>query len=139
MRLIAVKHCNALHAGHRPPRNFEPGQLVYFWRKGTDRPKKDSYIYWKGPARVVLTAPPSTVWINYKGYVVKAAPEHLRHATEEERFTLSSWIDDISDTRRQLNQEPRRGYLDLTKEPCGRCDNSNRACSRGTTTKVQTT
>ena len=108
---------NALHAGHRPPRDFEPGQLVYFWRKGTDRPKKDSYIYWKGPARVVLTAPPSTVWINYKGYVVKAAPEHLRHATEEERFTLSSWIDDISDTRRQLNQEPRRGYLDLTKEP----------------------
>ena len=39
---------NALHAGPRPPREFEPGQLVYFWRKGTDRPKKDSYIYWKG-------------------------------------------------------------------------------------------
>ena len=108
---------NALHAGHRPVREFEPGQLVYFWRKGTDRPKKDSYIYWKGPARVVLTAPPSTVWINYKGYVVKAAPEHLRHATEEERFTLSSWIDDITETRRQIDQEPRRGYLDLTKEP----------------------
>ena len=108
---------NALHAGPRPPRDFEPGQLVYFWRKGTDRPKKDSYIYWKGPARVVLTAPPSTVWINYKGYVVKAAPEHLRHATEEERFTLSSWIDDIAETRQQLNREPRRGYLDLTKDP----------------------
>lgn len=108
---------NALHAGPRPPREFEPGQLVYFWRKGTDRPKKDSYIYWKGPGRVVLTAPPSTVWINYKGYVIKAAPEHLRHATEEERFTLSSWIDDITDTRRQIDQEPRRGYLDLTKEP----------------------
>ena len=27
---------NAVHAGARPVRDFETGQMVYFWRKGTD-------------------------------------------------------------------------------------------------------
>ena len=74
--------------------------------------------------------------------MVKAAPEHLRHATEEERFTLSSWIDDISDTCRQLDQEPRRGYLDLTRlgaVPGGRRDGDfTRTGQRSTTTTLST-
>lgn len=107
---------NALHAGARPVRNFETGQLVYFWRKGADHAKKDRPYYWRGPARVILTALPSVVWLTYRGYVVKASPEHIRHANQEEQYTLSEWIDDIADTRRQINEIPRKGYIDLSNE-----------------------
>ena len=107
---------NALHAGARPVRNFEAGQLVYFWRKGADHAKKDRPYYWHGPARVILTALPTTVWLTYRGYVVKASPEHVRHANQEEQFSLSEWIDDIADTRRQINEIPRKGYIDLSNE-----------------------
>eukprot|EP00435_Cladocopium_sp_Y103_P073784 s36_g45.t1 len=108
---------NALHAGHRPVRDFEVGQLVYFWRKGTDGPKKNRPSFWRGPGRVVLTSPPSTIWISYRGFIVKAAPEQLRLASEEERFTLTGWINDLSGTREELEKQPRQGYIDLTKDP----------------------
>jgi hypothetical protein len=108
---------NAVTGGPRPIKDFEVGQLVYFWRKGTDGPKKNTYSFWRGPGRVVLTAPPSTVWINYRGFIVKAAPEQLRLATEEERFTLTGWINDLTGTREELDKIPRQGYIDLSKEP----------------------
>jgi hypothetical protein len=38
-------------------------------------------------------------------------------ASEEEQFTLTKWIDDIANTRQELEQQPRQGYIDLTKEP----------------------
>ena len=124
MRLAAAKAfheadcsqslANALHGGRRPVLDYEIGQVVYFWRKGMEGAKKDSPEYWRGPARVILTSPPSTVWVNFNGYVVKAAPEHLRLASEEERFALSSWMEDLSETRRELENQPRRGYIDLT-------------------------
>ena len=40
---------NALHAGPRPQRDFEVGQLVYFWRKGMDRALKDKPFFLAGP------------------------------------------------------------------------------------------
>ena len=107
---------NSLHAGHRPLPNFEVGQLVYFWRKAQHQPKHNSPEYWHGPARVILVSMPSSVWVSYQGYVVKAAPEQLRHASEEETFTISEWIDGIVDTRKRLEQEPKRGYIDLTEQ-----------------------
>ena len=41
-------------------------------------------------------------------------------ASEEEQFTLTKGIDDIAQTRRDLEQHPRSGYIDLSKEefPC---------------------
>ena len=108
---------NSLHAGHRPLPNYEVGQMVYFWRKAQHQPKHNGPEYWHGPARVILVSMPSSVWVSYQGYVVKAAPEQLRHASDEETFTISEWIDGIVDTRRRLEQEPKRGYIDLTEQP----------------------
>eukprot|EP00435_Cladocopium_sp_Y103_P060642 s325_g22.t1 len=107
---------NAVHAGPRPQREFEPGQLVYFWQKGAERALKDKPIFWRGPARVILTAMPTSVWLTYRGYVIKAAPEHLRHANEEQHLSFSEWIDDITKTKEEIEQKPRRGYIDLTAE-----------------------
>jgi hypothetical protein len=127
MRLAAAKafheaDCNqalknALHAGPRQRIDYEVGQVVYFWRKGMEGAKKNGPEYWRGPCRVILTSPPNTVWVNYKGYIVRAAPEHLRLASEEEQFTLSKWIADIAETKRELEATPRQGYIDLTDEP----------------------
>ena len=75
---------NALHAGPRQRIDYEVGQTVYFWRKGMEGAKKNAPEYWRGPCRVILTSPPNTIWVNYRGYIVKAAPEHLRLASEEE-------------------------------------------------------
>ena len=108
---------NALHAGPRQRIDYEVGQTVYFWRKGMEGAKKNAPEYWRGPCRVILTSPPNTIWVNYRGYIVKAAPEHLRLASEEEQFTLSKWIDDITETKKELDTIPRQGYIDLTNEP----------------------
>ena len=57
---------NATLAGPRPHRNFEAGQVVYFWRRGADTSKKPTANYWHGPARVILTNLPNSVWLSYQ-------------------------------------------------------------------------
>ena len=127
MRLAAAKafhevECqqaltNSLHAGRRELPEFEVGQTVYFWRRAPgDKASKDSTSYWRGPAKVVLTSPPGAIWINFRRHIVKAAPEQLRHASEDEHQSLSSWMEGLSNLRHIMSEEPKAGYIDLTKE-----------------------
>lgn len=108
---------NALYAGSRKVVDYEVGQVVYFWRKGAERQKKDNYSYWNGPAKVILTNPPNSIWLTFQGKIVKASPEHLRPATEEEHFTLTDWIDAIADTKKQLQEKEGRDYIVLKEKP----------------------
>ena len=108
---------NALQHGPRRRIDYEVGQIVYFWRKGMQRALKDNSSFWRGPAKVILTSPPNSVWLAFQGYVVKAAPEHLRVASMEERMTLTGWIDDIVSTRKKLEEEPSKGYIVLDEPP----------------------
>lgn len=64
-----------------------------------------------------MTDPPSTLWLSYQGTLVKASPERVRRTAEEEQLTLTGWIDDLVQTRERLDQEPRRGFLDLSDDP----------------------
>jgi len=127
MRLAAAKafhevECqqaltNSLHAGRRDVPEYEVGQTVYFWRRAPgDKASKDSTSYWRGPAKVVLTSPPGAIWINFRRHIVKAAPEQLRHASEDEHHSLSSWMEGLSNLRHIMSEEPKAGYIDLTKE-----------------------
>ena len=75
---------SATLAGPRQFRDYEPGQAVYFWRRGSGTHKKTRESYWRGPGRVIMTALPGAVWIAYQDTVVKAAPERIRPAAEEE-------------------------------------------------------
>jgi len=93
----------AISSGPRPFQNFEV--------------RKPAPTYWHGPARVVMTDPPSTLWLSYQGTLVKASPERVRRTAEEEQLTLTGWIDDLVQTRERLDQEPRRGFLDLSEDP----------------------
>lgn len=107
----------AIESGPRPFQNYEIGETVYFWRIGMGPTRKPAPAYWHGPAKVVMTSPPTTVWVSYQGTLVKASPERLRRASEEEMTTLSGWIDALVDTRQTFEKEPKRGFLDLSEEP----------------------
>lgn len=108
---------NALQHGRRRTHEYEPGQTVYFWRKGMQGPLKNNSSFWRGPAKVIVTNLPSTVWVSFQGYVVKASPEHLRVAFCEEKMTLTGWIDDIAETRKRLEDQPQKGYIALDELP----------------------
>ena len=103
--------------GPRPHHDYQPGQLVFFWRKGMDASKRPLASYWHGPARVVQTNLPTTVWVAYNGHLVKAAPEKIRPAAEEEEMSLSGWLKGISHVKEQLQRDDLKGFIDLTKEP----------------------
>ena len=105
--------------GPRPHYAYETGQAVYFWRRGTDAARKPAIYFWHGPARVVATQLPHTVWLSYNHHLVKAAPEKLRPASEEEFFSLSGWLDGISNAKKQFEAEKIKGLIDLSKEPEG--------------------
>ena len=111
----ALRH--AIHAGPKKFYDFTAGQTVYFWRKGMSRQKKDSPAYWHGPAKVVLTDLPTTVWVTYHGYLVKACPEHLRGVSEDEKFILNDFISDLVDTKNALDEKKIRGYVILEDKP----------------------
>ncbi|OLQ12022.1 Retrovirus-related Pol polyprotein from transposon TNT 1-94 [Symbiodinium microadriaticum] len=90
---------SATLAGPRVHRDYEPGQAVFFWRKGSGTNKKtDSYI---GMGR---------------DNVVKAAPERVRPAAEEESLSLSGWLSGLSQMREKFEKMPAKGFVDLTKD-----------------------
>ena len=108
---------NALHAGPRVWHHYEAGQTVYYWKKGMERAKKDNPAFWHGPAKVILTNLPTTVWVAHRGRIIKASPEHLRPATDEEKFVLTEWIQDIVETKNQIRNTDFKGYIVLEEKP----------------------
>jgi hypothetical protein len=108
---------NALHAGSRKWHHYEVGQTVYYWRKGMQQAKKDNTSFWHGPAKVTLTSLPTTVWVAHRGRIVKASPEHLRPAAEEEKFILTEWVQEIVETKKQLKETDFKGYIVLDERP----------------------
>ena len=103
-------------AGPRPWRTFEPGQIVFFFRRGADTQKKPASFYWQGPARVLLVDMPNTIWLSHRNTIIKASPERIRAASEEETMTLSSWLEGLTELRDQLRRPDIRGLIDLSKE-----------------------
>eukprot|EP00435_Cladocopium_sp_Y103_P045885 s792_g13.t1 len=102
--------------GPRPHYAYEAGQAVYFWRRGTDAARKPAIYFWHGPARVVATQLPSTVRLSYNHHLVKASPEKIRPASEEELFSISGWLEGISNAKKQCENNNIKGLIDLSKE-----------------------
>ena len=102
--------------GPRPHFAYETGQAVYFWRRGTDAARKPAIYFWHGPARVVATQLPTTVWLSYNHHLVKASPEKLRPASEEEFYSISGWLEGISNAKKQFETDKIKGMIDLSQE-----------------------
>ncbi len=93
-------------SGSRKPKDFFPGDLVFYWRKqvtknhGASKFGSGKFI---GPARVLATETRkdtdgavragSIVWLYRAGRLIKAAPEQLRPASEREE----AWNELIED------------------------------------------
>ena len=109
---------SAVRAGPRLWQDYQVGQTVYYWKKGMERAKKDSPAFWHGPAKVILVSLPNSVWVSHHGRIVKAAPEQLRPASDEEKFTLTDWIEAISEVRKELSErEAHPRYITLEDFP----------------------
>eukprot|EP00434_Breviolum_minutum_P025504 symbB.v1.2.022535.t1/scaffold2006.1/size92704/3 len=66
---------------------------------------------------VVATQLPSTVWLSYNHHLVKAAPEKIRPAAEEEFASLSGWLEGISNAKKQFETSKIQGMIDLAEDP----------------------
>ena len=106
----------ATMSGPRRFVNHEPGQAVYFWRKGAGTSKKTRQSYWRGPERVLMTSLPGALWLSFQNTVVKAAPERVRPATEEENMTITGWMSGLSKLREDFEKMPQRNFVDITKD-----------------------
>ena len=47
---------------------------------------------------------------------MKAAPERVRHAGDEEQLSISGWLDGITEARKWFEKEPNKRFIDLTKD-----------------------
>ena len=112
-------HRAAATHGPRPFFDYQPGQAVFFWRRGADASRRPANYFWHGPARVVAVQLPGTVWIAYNRHLVKAAPEKLRPASQEEMMSLSGWLDGLSSLKKQFNSDELKNMIDLSKEDSG--------------------
>ena len=72
--------------GPRPHYDYQPGQES---SSGDEAQILLEDQLMPGPARVIAVQLPTTVWLSYNHYLIKAAPEKLRPASEEEHFCLS--------------------------------------------------
>ena len=96
----------AISSGPRPWIDYEIGELVYFYRMGADKKLKFSPSYWQGPARIVMTDQPSTIWLTHRGFLVKASPERIRRASLEENMSISGWLEDIVGAKKDIATSP---------------------------------
>ena len=82
--------------------------------------KKPLEFYWRGlrgPARVLLVDMPNTIWLSFRNNIVKASPERIWPASEEETQTLRQWLGGLTNLREQLRQPQNKGIIDLQSEP----------------------
>ena len=108
---------NVLAGGPRPHQDYMVGQMVYFYRLGHSKKGDRPHQRWHGPARIIMTDYPGTIWLSYQGGLVKAAPERIRPGSEEENLTISGWLDGLTQAKEAFEKEPTRGYIDLSNEP----------------------
>ena len=113
---------NVLAGGPRPQHDYVVGQMVYFYRLGHSKKGDRPHERWHGPARVIMTDLPTTMWLSYQENLVKASPERIRPGSEEEQLTISGWLDGLAQAKEEFEKAPKRGYLDLTNEPLPEMD-----------------
>ena len=105
-----VRH--AILSGPRPLQQFQPGDLVFFWRRDADvQAFRVEHVHsrWHGPA-IVISHFRSKIWVSFRGHLWLCSPEHVRAATNEERMMQDESIAELLDVSRNLS-ESRARYL----------------------------
>lgn len=112
----------ALHSGPRVSPEFSVGQTVYFWCSSTQQKvrhknsasRRPNYMRWTGPASVIAMQLPTTLFLNFQGRLVKAAPEQCRMCSDDEDVACSSLLQKLCRVRDSLKSNKIGGMLDIT-------------------------
>ena len=95
---------------------WQQAPMSFFLHRSQPECHQPAIYFWHGPARVVATQLPSTVWLSYNHHLVKASPEKLRPASEEEFYSISGWLEGISNAKKQLETYKIKGMIELSQE-----------------------
>ena len=63
-----------------------------------------------------MSSLPGALWLSFQNTVVKAAPERVRPATEEENMTITGWMSGLSKLREDFEKMPQQNFVDITKD-----------------------
>lgn len=114
----------AILSGPRPQRHCEPGDKVYFWSVGVhskvghphSAARKPAYMFWHGPARVIVTQQPSVLFLAYQGRLVRCSSEQCRFASRDEELSCDDRLSEICRVRQELQENKIRGLHDIKGE-----------------------
>lgn len=79
------KVIRAVEHRSRPLKDFQVGQLVYYWRRF---PKDDKKGAWRGPARVIGYFDSLKIWVCHGNRVLRCAPEQVRALTTDQEAAV---------------------------------------------------
>ena len=111
----------ALQSGPRRLESFAVGQKVLFWSVSVHgkvaRPNSASrtppHQFWHGPAHVVITQLPSTLYLVNQGRIIKAAPEQCRACSADEELSCSELVQSLRPTRDEFASARIKGLHDI--------------------------
>eukprot|EP00971_Amphidinium_carterae_P173220 3434410-Amphidinium_carterae.2 len=95
-----IRRC--ILSGPRPLKRFNPGELVYMWKRSGDVHAfriEHRHCHWHGPC-TVIGHHRAKIWLNYRGHLWLCSPEQVRPATLEETAAqkhLGEELDRLSD------------------------------------------
>ena len=108
----------ALRARPRVFREFKSGDWVYYWR--SQKWEKGILINdgrWYGPA-LTLGLVGRNVMVVHRKNILRCAPEHVRHVTEEEKIIVESPESELLGIKNLLSQGqfPKNQFIDLLQQ-----------------------
>ena len=106
------------HKNRTKPKEYKPGDLVYYYRQ-TKKKGKQTSAMWMGPA-AIIGQEGQNYWLARGGRCILAAPEHLRAAEHEEVSEILRIKAAIKEVEGVLEEE-QKDYADLrSPHPEGR-------------------
>lgn len=98
------------HKNRTKPKEYKPGDLVYYFRQ-TKKKGKQASAMWMGPA-AIIGQEGQNYWLARGGRCILAAPEHLRAAEHEEVSEILRIKAAIKEVEGVLEEE-QKDYADL--------------------------
>ena len=113
---LALDHKRWTRALHHEAKHHKGelhvGQPLWFWRRGANAAKRSTSAFWHPGAVISNTL--ATVWIAYRGSVVKCARSQVRPFTEDDEAAHEHITEHMRDLGERLLHEGDFSYEDIT-------------------------
>ena len=100
------------HAAKHYKGELHVGQPLWFWRRGANAAKRSTSAFWH--PGIVISNTLATVWIAYRGSVVKCARSQVRPFTEDDEAAHEHITEHTRDLGERLLHEGDFSYEDIT-------------------------